>query len=86
EIKLHVTDVHEPGSLSVQEDYYDLLLELWLDDIMTKYAECVSRYKLSVDIDLNCMPLLDEDLVVGSRAFYHSFIEKRLDDYIQEEV
>lgn len=86
EMKLHVTDLHEPGSIAIQEAYYHLITSLWIDDVIEDYASCFARRNLPIDIDLSCTKIPDEELARDRQQHYTEFVKEKVDQYLQEQV
>lgn len=84
DVILQVTDLYEPGSLYMQTKYYQLLQELWANNIenMKEHAEYFSRVYLGLARDPRDQMTLPQE----PTAEFKEKIKKYIDDYLTKAI
>lgn len=85
DITLNVTDVNEPGSLLIQEEYYNLLKTMWDDIDLNLSAKC-NYQRISQKLqNPGCTDWPDKTFVEGQIIKYKTIIEAAITSGINAE-
>ncbi len=88
DLTMKVTDRGEPGSMKIQEGYYDILLDLWEDQDFNDNAACVLKQTTpfrSSNIVTNCADNFDENFMEMKMDTYVASFRAAIEDGIDEQ-
>ncbi len=70
EIKIQPSDIAEPGSLGIQEEYYELVWSMWFDGLNAAYGDCVLRHISPIEQEgLTCASINPADNYYPDQEF-----------------
>lgn len=76
DMKVITTDVFEPGSIYIAQEYYELIQQLWQNALINQIAECILNTTLNGrDIDPLCPNIPDDAYVDNVTNQFNAYID-----------
>ncbi len=90
EVKMNITNLIEPasqvtGAYGIQQLYYILLQEMWIDRTMTDYANCMVRLTVNGDQqDPSCLERTDNDFALDRIEAFQQILRDNIPDIVDQ--
>ncbi len=85
DITLQTVAVTEPGSQKIQEEYYNILRQMWNDRDFRQQAECQVKVHTQYSQDPGCTPLPDNDFAADKITTYTQKVQSAVNKGIAEQ-